>query len=256
MPVAPEIEAILAALPGWSDAAIVPLTGGTGTRAYRLQAGRRAAVLKLDATLRQPPFNSRAEEAALQRRAAAAGLAPRVLWHSPQGIMTEWLDGAPLARGKVLGETVLTELARRLRRLHRLPATGRRYELPAWANYYRSELKASRRLDTSLARAAAALAGMTLAGPWVPSHNDCVPANLVRAASLRFIDFEYARDNSPLFDLATLIVEAGLSGAARDTLTRAYFDGARTPDGDIDQTMDAYRLIVHLWRACRSPAIA
>ena len=251
-----EVEAILAALPGWSDAAIVPLAGGTGGRAYRLQAGGRAAVLKLDAMLRQPPFNSRAEEAALQRRAAAAGLAPRVLWHSPQGIMTEWLDGEPLACGKVPGEAVLTELARRLRRLHGLPATGRRYELSAWASYYRNELKASGRLDASLAHDAGALAAMTLAGPWVPSHNDCVPANLIGAASLRFIDFEYARDNSPLFDLATLIVEAGLSNAARDTLTRAYFDGARAPDGDIDQTIDAYRLIVRLWRACRSPAIA
>ncbi len=250
------IESLVAGLPGWSDAGIVPLAGGTGARAYRLDAGGRSAVLKLDAKLRRPPYNSRAEEADVQQRAAALGFAPRVLWHSPEGIMTEWLDGTSLASGDTPGDAVLVELARLLRSLHSLPPTGLRYELAAWANHYRSELEASGRVDDSLARDAGLLAATTLAGPWVTSHNDCVPANVIRGDSMRLIDFEYARDNSPLFDLATFIVEAGLSDAGRDVLTRAYFDGRRVPDDDLDQAIEAYRPLVRLWRACRSPAVA
>ena len=128
--------------------------------------------------------------------------------------------------------------------------------MSAWADYYRSELGASGRLDSALARDAEALAATTLPGPWVTSHNDCVPANLIRGESMRLIDFEYARDNSPLFDLATFIVEAGLSDAARDTLTRAYFGRRRVPDDDLNETIEAYRPLVRLWQAYRSPAVA
>lgn len=250
------LDAIVAGLPGWSNAAIVPLAGGTGVRAYRLDAGGRSAVLKFDPKLRQPPHNSRAEEADVQGRAAAAGLAPCVLWHSPEGIMTEWVAGAPLAAGDALDEAVLVELARLLRRLHALPATGLRYELPAWADHYRAELEASGRLDDSLARDADVLSVTSLPGPWVTSHNDCVPANVIPGESMRFIDFEYARDNSPLFDLATFIVEGGLSDDARGILTRAYFGAVAVPDDDLERTIEAYRPLVRLWRACRSPAVA
>ena len=250
-----DIESIVADLPGWSDAAIVPLAGGTGARACRLDAGGRSAVLKLDAKLRRPPYNSRAEEADVQRSAAAAGLAPRVLWHSPEGIMTEWLDGEPFVHGDEPDETTLVGLARLLRSLHSLPPTGRRYELSAWADYYRSELAASGRLSSALARDAEVLAATTLPGPWVTSHNDCVPANLIRSESTHLIDFEYARDNSPLFDLATFIVEAGLPDAARDVLTGAYFGRLRVPDDDLDRTIEAYRPLVRLWRAYRLPAV-
>ena len=250
------LDAIVAGLPGWSDAAIVPLAGGTGVRAYRLDAGGRSAVLKFDAKLRRPPHNSRGEEADVQRRAAAAELAPRVLWHSPEGIMTEWLDGEPLASGDEPDEATLVDLARLLRMLHGLPATGRRYELPAWADHYRSELETSGRLDDSLARDADALCATSLPGPWVISHNDCVPANVIPGKSMRLIDFEYARDNSPLFDLATFIVEAGLTDDARGILTRTYFGAGAVPDDDIDRTIEAYRPLVRLWRACRSPAVA
>lgn len=251
-----EIDALVAGLPGWSAAAIEPLAGGTGARAYRLRAGGRSAVLKFDPKLRRPPYNTRAEEADVQQRAAAAGLAPRVLWHSPESIVTEWLDGEPLVPSAEPDETALVELARLLRSLHGLPPSGRRYELSAWASYYRAELDASGRLNDSLARDAEALAAATLPGPWVTSHNDCVPANLIRAESMCLIDFEYARDNSPLFDLTTFIVEAGLSRAARDVLTGAYFGKHGVPDDDIDRAIEAYRPLVRLWKAYRSPAVA
>ncbi len=250
------IDSLVAGLPGWSDAAILPLAGGTGARAYRLDAGGRSAVLKIDAKLRRPPYNSRAEEADVQQRAAAAGFAPRVLWHSPEGIMTEWLDGTPLGNGETPDDAVLIGLARLLKSLHGQPPTGRRYELSAWADHYRSELEASGRLDDPLARDAEVLAATTLPGPWVSSHNDCVPANLILNDTLRLIDFEYARDNSPLFDLATFIVEAGLSDAARDVLTGAYFNSVPVPDDDLDETIAAYRPLVRLWWASRSPVVA
>ena len=246
----------LRSLPGWEDAHIEPLKSARAN-AWRLTAGGRTAVLKLDTEPRRAPYNTRGEEAAAQGRAAAAGLAAPVYWSSTEGLVTAWLDGNALVPGDLEDQDSLSALALSLKALHGLPPVGRAFNFTAWAEHYRAILESAGIFDAELESDWRLLKDLSLPGPLAFSHNDLVPTNLVTSGeSIRFIDFEYACDNTPLFDLATVIVEARLDRAARDLLTATYFDGSADRDADVDAAIAAYEALVRLWEASTSPRVA
>lgn len=245
----------LRGLPGWETANVERLEGGRSNETWRLSAGTRAAVLKVDAEPRSAPSNTRAEEAAAQALAARAGLASAVLWHSPEGILTGWLEGSETSDTDLAVDTTLSAVAVALCALHELPRTGRDYDFAEWARHYRERLEVRKRFDANLEAAFDLLQGFEPPGPQVFSHNDLVPANIIRGRTIAFIDFEYARDNSALFDLATLIVEAGLDSDAQSVLLSAYFGSEPTPHEALDEMIDAYRAMRLLWEASRLPAV-
>ncbi len=242
--------------PVWRDASVERLQGGRSSRAWRLAKGARSAVLKEDEEPRVEPANTRAQEADAQQRAAAAGLAAAVHWHSEEGILTEWRPGVALAPGDLADTQLIARLAVALRELHALPPTGRAYDYSAWARYYRGVLESAGAFDAALASACELLLRFEPAGPRVLSHNDLMPENIVVEERIAFIDFEYACDNSPLFDLATLIVEGGLDADVRAVLIDTYFGEDERPEADIDEMISAYRAMNLLWEASRSPAVA
>jgi thiamine kinase-like enzyme len=53
-------------------------------------------------------------------------------------------------------------------------------------------------------------------------HNDVVAANIVGRDPPMLLDWEYASDNDPLFDLASVIAYHCLDDRAADLLLRAY----------------------------------
>lgn len=251
-----ELANWLRSLPGWEDARIEPLKSARAN-AWRLTAGSRTAVLKLDAEPRRAPYNTRAQEAAAQERAAVAGLAAPVYWSSSEGLLTAWLDGDSLVPGDLEDPDSLSALALSLKALHGLPPVGRPFDSTAWAEHYRAILESAGIFDAELERDWRLLNDLSLPGPLAFSHNDLVPRNLVaRGESIRFIDFEYACDNTPLFDVATVIVEARLDRAARDLFTATYFDGSVNRYADVDTAIAAYEALVRLWEASTSPGVA
>jgi aminoglycoside phosphotransferase (APT) family kinase protein len=246
----------LARLPGWEAASVSRLDGGLSHTAWKLDAGGRAAVLKIDREARSAPANSRATEAAAQAQAAGVGLAAPVLWHSSEGILTAWLEGESLSAAMLRHEAVIAEAGRALRRLHALPPAGFDFDLEAWASHYRVELEATGRFDASARRHWQRLVAADTTGPRVFSHNDPVPANLVVADSrIRFIDFEYAGDNSPWFDLAVLVTEARLDARRQALLLDAYLDGCDPPAGRLEDFVAIYRALVGLWSKLRLPVV-
>jgi thiamine kinase-like enzyme len=56
-------------------------------------------------------------------------------------------------------------------------------------------------------------------------HNDLVAENIIATPDIRFLDWEYACDNDPLFDLAVIVAHHGLSDGQARVLLDAYFDG-------------------------------
>jgi thiamine kinase len=243
-------EAVLAAIPGWQGATYRELSGGLSNRTLLVEAGDRSAVLKIDERPRQPPFNTRRAEALVQTTAADHGLANRVLYVADTVFMTEYLEGEVWSGEELEGGANLVALARALRRLHALPLTGRVFDAIGAARNYarRAGSTDADRVRECLQR----IESMPLPHNLCCCHNDLVAANIIAAPDIRFLDWEYACDNDPFFDLATVAAHHRLPQDRIDRLLDAYFDGdgARWRE-QLARMAGFYDALLWLWQASR-----
>ena len=233
---------------GWQGADCVELTGGLSNRSWKVVHGGRTAVLKIDTAPRSAPFNSRLAEQRIQSAAAAADLAPRVLYADEQVYLTEYLDGVVWQRADLDEPDNMERLAEALRRVHALPLTGRSFDAREALQYYLRQIEAP---DQDVVRRCEAVVAA-----WHPPatlrccHNDLVAENLISVPALRFLDWEYACDNDPLFDLATVIEHHQLKEEQTMYLLDTYFEG----DGErwrerLAAQRQLYRVLLWLWLA-------
>lgn len=240
---------VLQRLPGWTDAESSLLTGGRNNQTWLLQKPGASAVLKFDRELRSAPYNTRVEEARIQSAAAAAGLANPVLYVDDRVLLSEYAEGEVWEPASLSDLQNLERLADALRRLHALPRTGRTFDAAAAAQIYARDIDGDRNLVTMCTDIAAA-AGKPETGRCC--HNDLVAENIIATPAVRFLDWEYACDNDPLFDLATVVEHHGLSKACTEHLLDAYYegDGERWRSGLLQQQR-LYQALLWLWLASR-----
>jgi thiamine kinase-like enzyme len=167
--------------------------------------------------------------------AAASGAAPPVVGYSPEAgvLAVRWIDGGTCTPEALRKPDLLARVVRTCRRLHAGPrftvdfdmfAVQRRYlgvvrehgfRLPAG---YLDHMPAFGQVE-------AALRGR--AEPTVPCHNDLLPGNLVDDGErIWLIDYEYAGNNDPCFELGNLWSEANLPPEALETLVTGYYGRA------------------------------
>jgi thiamine kinase-like enzyme len=213
----------LAAIPGWRGAAFCELPGGLTNRTLRVEKRGRRAVLKIDPAPRKPPFNSRQEEARIQQRAAAIGRASDVLYAGDTVLLSEWADGEVWTRGHFDDDTNLVRLGHALREVHRLPLTGRTFDAAAAARLYASRVRAADReaAQQHLAVVESSPGPMNLCC----CHNDLVAENIISTPDILLLDWEYACDNDPLFDIAVVVAHHALSDRQASIFLDACFDG-------------------------------
>lgn len=246
-----ELPEVLARIPGWEGARASVISRGSNNVAWLLRAGERRAVLKLSRSARQFPLNTRADEARVQARAAGAGLAPAVLYVDDDVLLEEYVAGPALTRKSLTAAGHLEQLGSALRRLHSLPPTGRPFPLMAAAQLYYA------RLPDAADRGRADRCLRTLSGVALPEtpcccHNDLVASNIVSASGLWLIDWEYAGDNDPMFDIATVVAHHRIGTAGRERLLAACFGGAATEYRErLQESCRAYSALAWLWRASR-----
>ena len=240
----------LDSIPGWRGARLALLEGGLTNTAYLVERDETRAVLKLDTEARTAPLNSRVAEAAVQSAAAERGLGGKVIHVGDTLLLSEFVEGATWTRSMLGDPARLSDLADALRRLHSLPLTGQSFDAKSAAQDYFEQLDdadpaiAERCLKTVLESPAPA--------NLCCCHNDLVVDNIIDADGIRFIDWEYAADNDPLFDLATIVAHHELSGAEAEHLLDAYFDGhgARWLQRLAEQER-LYDSLAWLWRESR-----
>lgn len=243
-------ETVLRGLPDWADASFERLECGQTLSSWIIDAGDRKAVLKIDAAPRKEPFNTRRTEAQIQTAAARQGLANRVLHVTDTVLMTEFVDGVVWSLDCLEDSNNIEQLAIALRRLHSLPLTGRTFDASGAAREYASRI--ARREEEKIRDCLRKIE----AGPLPPNlcccHNDLVVANILNTPETRFLDWEYACDNDPFFDLATIVAHHGLSEPQCDTLLDAYFDGngARWRE-QLARQSDVYDALLYLWEQSR-----
>ena len=244
------IRSVLAGIPGWEHAATTELRGGLTNRNWLVDNGRDKAVLKIDDEPRSAPYNERLREAEIQGVAAEQGLANRVLYADERALMTEYVEGEVWEPAALADEQNLSQLARALRRLHALPLTGRSFDSRVAARRYLNRIDhADAALVTYCERV---VETQRLPHNLCCCHNDLVAANIVATPGVLFLDWEYACDNDPLFDLATIVEHHGLDDVLAGRLLDAYFDG----DGErwrsqLESQKTLYAALYWMWLASR-----
>lgn len=216
-------ESVLQSIPGWEDATVAELAGGLTNRSWLVAIADRKAVLKIDAQPRAAPYNRRDEEAQAQSTAARAGLAGQVLYVSDTAYLCEYLEGEVWTHSSFDDDRNLEQIAAALRRLHSLPLCGRSFDARQAARGYAALVDPA---EAAMMRDCLQLIdSMPRLQNICFCHNDLVVDNIIATPEVRFLDWEYACDNDPFFDLATLVAHHRLSDERAQLLLNAYFDG-------------------------------
>ncbi len=244
-------ESVLAGLPQWSNAIVSPLEGGQTSHTWLVDAGKRKAVLKIDAAPRQEPYNPRPIEAQIQTRAAQRGLASRVLLATDTVYMTDYIEGDVWSPDRFREDANIQQLARSLRRLHALPLTGRTFDAIGAARSYARQIKGGD--ESKVRECLVRIENGPRPTKLCCCHNDLVTENIISTPETRFIDWEYACDNDPLFDLAIIAAHHDLTDTQCGTLLQAYFDGNGEQWRErLTRQSQVYRCLLYLWERARA----
>ena len=244
-------ENVLANIPGWEGATFSELNGGLTNRSWLVEASEQRAVLKIDTGSRSAPYNSRIQEAQVQSTAAGQGLANAVLHATESVYMTEYLDGTVWTKAALDEDANLVQLARALRKMHSLPLTGRTFDAVSAARDYASRINAA---NAEMVRDCVnIIESLPLPRNLCCCHNDLVVGNVIATPEIRFLDWEYACDNDPFFDIATVVAHHRMSEERAWFLLDAYFDGDGTRWRDyLGMQVKFYNALLWLWLNSRA----
>ena len=243
-------------VPGWDReiADIEEFKGGLTNRVYHVRSGGRECVLRL-ATDHNGTFNpNRSRELAILETAVAAGIAPAVLYADPDAgiLVTEFLQGKVWQEPDLDSTENIEALAELLLRVHALPPCSSRVDLTGVAENYKEHLKQRHGLHAFASHCVRILSETPRHEGVTCCHNDIVAANIIDAGSLKLVDWEYARDNDPMFDLASAIGFHNFDEGRQQILLSAYAGGADSELKErLAEQIRVFDAIQWLWLATR-----
>lgn len=254
-------EDALSRVPGFKEHVdrrnITPIAGGLTNRSFLVDSGSERLVLRLDAEQTSAIGLDRHTELQILRNAAEASLAPQVRYAEPEAgiLLYEYLPGAVWTRASLDDDDNLDRAASLLRDVHALPASGVVLDFLAAANRYatvvsrNTELRADAALWVDIVRATPEPAAGCCC------HNDVIASNIIgdlRDRRLKLLDWEYACDNDPWFDVASLIAYHDLDRRQSDRLLQAYAGGPASEARErLELQLRLYDAIQALWLAAR-----
>ncbi len=249
----------VALVPGWdpADFDIEELKGGLTNRTYQLRRGDDHYVLRLNARQSDSFQFDRSSEIRILGEASKSGLSPQVI-HADEvrGILVlEFLHGRTWQEEDIRDHRNLEALAGLLRRVHELPRCENRIDYSAVAASYEKYLKKRHGLHSFAMRCVEIIDCIPVSGEVVCCHNDIVAANVIENSGISLIDWEYACDNDPLFDLASAIGFHNLDETRTAVLLDAYTGGANAElKIRLADQIRLYDAIQWLWLASRQLA--
>lgn len=166
--------------------------------------------------------------------AAKVGLSPNVAHHAPGMLILNFIEGKTLSEADIRQDAYLEQILPMLHRCHRdLAQQIRGPALIFWVFHVIRDYLGTLEDDGSrmshmlptLREKGRTLEAAVGSVDLVYGHNDLLAANFIDDGSrLWLIDWDYAGYNSPLFDLANLASNNGLSKDQEDWLLQHYFD--------------------------------
>ena len=246
----------LAMVPGYDPetADINEFNGGFTNRVFHVRSGDRECVLRLAADHSDTFVVDRSCELAILETAAKAGIAPAVLHADVDAgiLVTEYLHGKPWQESDLESSENIEALAKLLQVVHALPLCCSRFDLTGSAEKYQAYLKKHHGLHAFASKCVRIISEIPIHESVACCHNDIVAANVIDSGTLKLIDWEYARDNDPLFDLASVIGFHNLDDARQQILLSAYAGGASSELKEhLAEQVRVFNAIQWLWLATR-----
>lgn len=236
----------LARIAGWEGARSLRLDGGRGGGTYLVEKHGHRGVLKVESGPRTFPYIPRHLEAQVQMKAWHAGLANRVLYRDDTVYLTEYIEGRVWNQADFADDERLSELGAAVKQIHGLPRTGRDFQGSAAARLYWTGIPEAQRAEA--ARCLAIVESMPGPEARCLCHNDLVAGNILLTPGVRILDWEYACDNDPYFDLATLVAHHRLGRERSRLLLRAYHgSGGGADDDRLNAYCRYYDALLWLW---------
>jgi len=252
-----ELKRLLGTALEWSEHEIElrPLPGGTGGRTQLLcYRGERYILRTGDANAGEIRPRMSCEPEVLQH-AARAGLGPELVHADTDAglLVTRYVDGRAWTSADLQSPAAVESLAELLRAIHELPGTGEALDLAGFAEAYRERLVGLSEYVQTADRCMALIASATsTAEQRACCHNDVVAANVIEGRGLRLIDWEYAGDNEPFFDLASVIGYHDLPEASAEVLLQAYTGRSDFSDRErLREQVRRFEAVQWLWLAAR-----
>lgn len=233
------------------------LDGGLTNRSYSIRHGGEHYVLRLNAPHTEAIALDRERELRVLTQASAAGVGPEVQFSAPaEGVLlTHYVSGRTWSAGDLLNEKNMDLVSTLLHRVHDLPLVGSCYEPADIAREYAQRFVDSETLREPAERSVSVVVRCSSEAAGFESrccHNDVVAQNLVGSPRPTLIDWEYACDYDPFFDLASLLSYHGLgdSVAARWLIS---FSGSTAPEyrERLQLQRKIYDGLYWLWLAAR-----
>ncbi len=246
-------DELAAQVPAWhgQNVNVVEELNGLNNRSWLMEVSGERFVLRVDVHNDAGVERNRIVELMVQDRAAKQDLAPEVVFAHPGSglIVTRYLAGQSLDV-KALSGSLMRQLASLLRAVHALPRSGRSFDAVAAARRYLDALQGQHRRTGK--RCLEILARGTEVRSVTLCHNDLVHSNIILGDRLRLIDWEYACDNDPLFDLATIVAHHELDESEAGQLLAAYGDvDGRDFSAELPGAVRRYDALHWLWAAAR-----
>ena len=244
-----DVNEFIRALPCWKGSVEIAIhPGGITNQNFLVQDQNEKFFARVGEDL---PVHGvmRCNETAASRAAYVVGLAPEVVYSAPGVLVMNFIRGRTLSSKDVKREETLRKILSLIGRCHRhMPAHIRGSANLFWVfqvlrNYAATLRDDDNRLAAQLPRLieiADRLEDAVGTIQLVFGHNDLLAANFIDDGDrLWLIDWDYAGFNSPLFDLANLASNNGLTAKQEDWMLEIYFD--RRPDDGLRRAYNAMK---------------
>jgi thiamine kinase len=243
-------------VPGWDreSAAIEELKGGRTNRVYHVRSNGQECVMRLAADRSSAIDLDRTCELAILETAGEAGIAPAILYSNEDAgiLMTEYLHGKVWQESDLDSGENIESLGALLRRVHALPLCCSPLDLTGIAEKHQEYLKACHDLHAFASNCVRIIRQRLMHESVTCCHNDIVAENIIDSGGLNLIDWEYACDNDPMFDLASAIGFHNFDEERQKMLLWAYAGGA---DSELQERLAeqvrVFDAIQWLWLATR-----
>ena len=233
---------------------IEPMSGGLTNRVYKLSSDDTTYVMRLDAAHTEAFGLDRCSEITLLAHASSAGIAPEVVYSDvDEGILLlRFVDGRVWDAGDLSVPKNIELLADLLRHVHALPSSENVFDAAATAARYSQNLCSHPELSEFGQHCYTIIEKIGSAENNCCCHNDVVAANVIECPNLMLLDWEYACDNEPLFDLASVIAYHTLDSTISEVLLSEYAGGS-TPElrERLATQVRLYDALHWLWLASR-----
>jgi thiamine kinase len=244
-------------LHGWTDwglpvkslRLLEKLNAGITNKNYLVEADKHKCVLRINTPCSLALGIDRQREKTILQQASVIGLAPDVLFCSPEHgvLMTEFINAQHWSVSDLHDEDKLSLLTDAINQVHNLKIETEKFNYQQHEENYWQQLKNNNVADEFYRRRESMLEYIEE----IPltntiCHHDPNPGNiLVRSDKIYFIDWEYAAPAWPAFDFAALSVEWSVP-----------VEQLNLPDGiNIDDVLKASEFYVYLcdlWSALQT----